>query len=366
MLGVRQGVAALRRVCAPVLEDLFGIYDPDELEAACSTLFGVLRLSTGDEALHGWTQVVLPMLARHRTSLAAAAMQSIGALGGGDIEQTADAQLESLAADGISPPVWAHRLRSPVTATDLRAYEDPDGSTLLLAGLLSRAGTAAGLVIAIDPEDCGALEEVWMVQGESLAAVLERLRTLGRRAGAPLSEVAIDPGEWRWRAEAAMDAHDVHDADDDDGIGDLFEALSNADGNGPGWRAMAAMLRFWIGQLPDTGKPKPPHGNEHDDVSDMFQELFAAGAFPGSAATSAPAPYLPPARPSPSCQPGAAAGMVPATQPWPNCTGSCWSRSVGTAITCIASKRSSSAHSPPPPTTTSTAARKRPPRWNRS
>lgn len=184
-----------------------------------------------------------------------------------------------------------------MTDADLTAYEDPDGATWLLAGRLSRAGTEAGLVMAVDPEDCGALQDVWMVEGTSFADVLERKRSLGQRTGAPLAEVALDAAQWRWRAEAAMDARDVHDAEDADDVTDVFEELSNADGDGPGWRAMAAMLRFWIGQLPDSGKPKPPHGDddEEDDTDPLakLRELFASGTYPGRSIASTLAPYDP-------------------------------------------------------------------------
>lgn len=88
-----------------------------------------------------------------------------------------------------------------------------------------------------------------------------------------------------------MDARDVHDADDADDAADVFEELSNADGDGPGWRAMAAMLRFRIGQLPDSGKPKPPHAKEDDRPLAKLRELFAAGAYGNMA--SALAPYGP-------------------------------------------------------------------------
>lgn len=101
------GVASLRRAFAPVSEDLSGIDDADELETACSTLFGMMWLTVGDETPHGWTQVVLPMLRQRGTPQAAAIVSAVGALGGGEIRQAADAELERLAADGIRPrPGW--------------------------------------------------------------------------------------------------------------------------------------------------------------------------------------------------------------------------------------------------------------------
>jgi hypothetical protein len=269
------------------------------LETACSTLFGLMWLTVGDETPHGWTQVVLPMLRQRGTAQAAAIVSAVGALGGGEIRQAADAELERLAADGIRPPAWVRTLREPVTATELTAYEDPDGATWLLAGRLSRAATNAGLVMAVDPEDCGTLQDVWMVEGTSFADVLERMRSLGQHTGAPLTEAVLDAAEWRWRAEAAMDARDVHDADDAEDVTDVFEELSNDDGVGPGWRAMAAMLRYWIGQLPDSGKPKPPHSDKEGegDPPAKLRELFASGAFPGPSIAAALAPYEP-ARPA--------------------------------------------------------------------
>jgi len=83
------GIASLRQAFAPGLEDLSGIDGADELETACSTLFGVMSLSVGDEVLHGWTRVVLPMLRQRGTPQAAAVMCAIGALGGGEIGQAA-------------------------------------------------------------------------------------------------------------------------------------------------------------------------------------------------------------------------------------------------------------------------------------
>ena len=70
--------------------------------------------------------------------------------------------------------------------------------------------------------------------------VLERMRTLGQRTGASLAEVMLDDAEWRWRAEAAMDACEVHDLEDVDDVVGVFDELSATDGEGPGWRALAA------------------------------------------------------------------------------------------------------------------------------
>ena len=131
--------------------------------------------------------------------------------------------------------------------------------------------------MAIDPEDCGALAEVWVVEGAAFPDVLERMRTLGRRAGASLAEVTLDAAEWRWRAEAAMDAREVHDLDDVDDVVDVFDELSAPDGEGPGWRALAAMLRYRIGQLPDSGKPKPPHGGEGGGSLTGLRDLSTGG-----------------------------------------------------------------------------------------
>ncbi len=293
------GISSLRQAFEPGLADLSAIEDADELEVACSTLFGVMRLGAGDEALHGWSQVVLPMLRQRGTAQAAAVICAIGVLGGGQIEQAVEAQLGLLAADGIRHPAWVQVLRSPVTPADLGAHEDSDGMTWLLAGRLTRAGTEVGLVMAIDPEDCGALEDVWLVEGDAFAGVLTRLRSLGRRTGVSLAEAVLDAGEWRWRAETAMDARDVHDSDEAEGMSDAFDVLSNTDGDGPGWRAVATLLRFWIGQLPDSGKPKPPHSFEDNAASDLFRKPFPARAFPRTTAASALTPF-PPERSAPT------------------------------------------------------------------
>lgn len=71
-----------------------------------------------------------------------------------------------------------------------------------------------------------------------------------------ITSEAVDPAEFRWRVEAALDARMVHDSaliDDDS-----YELPVDEDG--PGFPALAVLMRKRMKALPVPGKPRLPHG----------------------------------------------------------------------------------------------------------
>ena len=194
-------------------------------------------------------------------------------------------------------------LSAPVTARDCVELCE-DGETLVLAAHFDRAGAAHAVMILLDPQDCGEAAEIMLLDSADLTEALAELRRAAKRDKVRLTTTALDPAEFRWRAEAAMDARDHHDRDDqDDPVdpdditdpddlfddADFFDEDDLDDEDGPGYHGLASLLRARLRALPRSTKPKPPHGGcDEFEVTGLLAALdrFAAppGVFGGPAA----------------------------------------------------------------------------------
>ncbi|MFE9328626.1 hypothetical protein ACIHDR_47610 [Nocardia sp. NPDC052278] len=165
-------------------------------------------------------------------------------------------------------------MSAPLTARDCIELRE-DGESLVLAARFDRAGAGHAVMILLDPQHCGEAAEIMLLQAGEMTEALAELRQGAERDNLALTTIALDPAEFQWRAEAAMDARDQHDHDEDkegpfdfddiDSLDDLFDEvdLSNADDlddqDGPGYDDLASLLRARLRTLPQSTKPKPPH-----------------------------------------------------------------------------------------------------------
>ena len=226
--------------------------DPLEVE-----LFGAALLSAGDLAGVGFADAlsaeIVPAVAEFATPESLAVLVAIDAVAGGRVATDA---MERLVAAGVPVPAWNDELREPVRFGQCRRFADTDGSASILVCSFDRAGRSHGFVVHIDHVDCDAAVDIALFPAEMQDEILDRIQADGRRAGLAITTEVLDPAEFRWQVERALDARAVHDREDDDP--DLVEELDDEDG--PGYHLLAALLRSRMRALPEPTRPPAPHG----------------------------------------------------------------------------------------------------------
>ena len=284
-----------RVVMEAVLMDFVQITDPVEAEVFGSMFLGAIGLFGADVAAVAAPELV-PAIEAVGDPRAAGMLAVLAALGEGRIGEAAAAGLNRLRACGVATPEWMAALSAPVTARDCVELCE-DGETLVLAARFDRAGAAHAVIILLDPQDCGEAAEIMLLDSSDLTEALAELRRNAKRDKVRLTTTALDPAEFRWRAEAAMDARDYHDRDDqDDPVDpdditdpdDLFDDADFFDGDdlndddGPGYQVLASLLRARLRALPLSTKPKPPHGEcDEFEVTGLLAALDRFAALPG-------------------------------------------------------------------------------------
>jgi len=232
--------------------DLLAADDPLEAE-----LFGAALLSAGDLAGVGFAEAladdIVPAVAEFATPEALAVLVAIDAVAGGRV---ATAAVEGLVTAGVPRPAWIDELREPVRFGQCRRFADSDGGASILVCSFDRAGRSHGFVIHIDHIDCDAAVDIALFPAEVQDEVLDRIQADGRRAGLAITAEALDPAEFRWQVERALDARAVHDREDDGP--DLTEEVDAEDG--PGYHLLAALLQARMSALPEPTRPPAPHG----------------------------------------------------------------------------------------------------------
>jgi hypothetical protein len=172
---------------------------------------------------------------------------ALGSVCDGRKGKAAAAAASRMVGAGVAPPGWANELTEPVTVSDCWRLADPDGTGSMLFCTFDRAGRTHAFMISVDDTDCGAAVNVEFLDTEGLPQAME----LVRQSGISFREERLDPAEWRWQVECALDARAVHDAEelpfDEDGL--------------PNYYPLAVLLRTRLRALPDSGKPKPPHND---------------------------------------------------------------------------------------------------------
>lgn len=285
-----------RVVMEAVLGGFAQITDPVEAEVLGSTFLGAIGLFGADLAAVAASELV-SVIEAVGDPRAAGMLAVLAALGEGPIGAAATAGLDRLRACGVAAPEWMAALSAPVSARECVELCEGD-ETLVLAARFDRAGAGHAAMILVDPQDCGEAAEIMVLDCADLTKALGELHRAAKRDKVRLTTKVIDPAEFRWRAEAAMDARDYHDQDDrddpvdpddiadvDDLFGDsgFFDADDLGDEDGPGYRALAPLLRARLRALPLSTKPKPPHGGCDDfEVTGLLAALDRLAALPGA------------------------------------------------------------------------------------
>jgi hypothetical protein len=240
--------------------DLVGSDDPldAELVGAAFVSIGALAGEAFEEAL---VDGFIPQFEARSSCEALAMLLAIGSVAQGQAGKAAWAAADRLAEAGIARPGWAAELGEPVTVADCWRLDDSQGTASMLACSFHRAGRSHAVVISVDHLDCGAAGDILLLDTDQLPEALEMMRAAGRDSGLEVTTQALDAAEFRWQIEKALDARAVHDADDlpTPGTDDI-----PVDEDGPGYPALAVLLRARMNALPVPSKPAAPHADESD------------------------------------------------------------------------------------------------------
>jgi len=238
--------------------DLVESEDPLDAEVvgAAFVSIGALAGEEFEEALIGG---FIPQFEARASSQALAMLLAIGSVAAGRAGKAASVAADRLIQAGVARPGWAAELGEPVTVGDCQRLSDSQGTASMLACSFHRAGRSHAAVISVDHTDCGAASDILLLDAADLPEALDVIQASGRNSGLQITAQALDAAEFRWQVEKALDARAVHDSDDgpDEDMIDL-----PVDEDGPGYPALAVLVRARMNALPLPSKPPAPHADE--------------------------------------------------------------------------------------------------------
>jgi hypothetical protein len=264
--------AAAADLIETLLGDEYGITSALEAEVGVAMLLGFGRVLGFGEA--EWQIDLLARLEAAATPTAVGLIVAYAVLSDGAASEAAMLAFDRAGAHVI-PPAWAEELPQRPTAGRLVSLDDREGDVWALAAEFSRGAETDGFLLVVEPDECGAAAEVVVTDSDEMPGLLAMVSASATEQGFPLKAVTLDPAEFRWRAEAALDARDVHDQ------GEALEPEDYMDEDGPGYRALAPVLRSRLRWIPEPARPRPPHGAHRtaDEVGggDALVALLAQG-----------------------------------------------------------------------------------------
>ena len=235
--------------------------DEDPLDAE---LVGAIWMSTGARAGEGFEEALIGGLIQEfearASSEAMAMLLAMGSVAEDRAGKEALAAAGRLVDAGVRRPGWAAELAEPVTVTDCLRLSDTRGTASMLVCSVHRAGRSHAVVVSVDRLDCGAADDILLFGLDHLPQALEMIRDTGAADGFEIATEVLDPAEFRWQVETALDARAVHDsvltAEEMDAVG--------VDEDGPAYPALAILARARMNALPRPSRPAAPHGDEVD------------------------------------------------------------------------------------------------------
>ncbi|HEX5540765.1 MAG TPA: plasmid pRiA4b ORF-3 family protein [Micromonospora sp.] len=267
--------------------DLIKFESPLDAEIA-----GAMFISLGAIVGDGFEEVLLagliPEFEARATIETLALLQAITPMVDGDVGSAASAAAARLVEAGIPQPGWAAELGLPVTAGDCWRLSDSEGAGSMLVCSFHRAGRSHAIMVSVDHTDCGAAQEILLLDADQLPQALELFQADGRDSGLEITKEALDAAEFRWQVESALDARAVHDGE----ASDLEMEDLPVDEDGPGYAVLAVLVRARMKALPKPSKPPASHGPKGDriglDALQLLTELAQVANSPFRGTTGLP------------------------------------------------------------------------------
>jgi hypothetical protein len=232
--------------------EILALDEPLEAELFGAGVVAAGRM-TGEDFMEALANGIVPALAQLSTPGAVGALAAIGAVERGS--GAADAA-RRLVAGGLPAPVWMTSLDEQVKAGICRRYSDPAGVASMLLCTFERSGRSHGFLVQVDHTECDAAADIMLFPGEALDQLTSMIQEDGRQAGTAFDTEELDPAEFRWQAERAIDARAVHDEEDGFPLPD-----EDADEDGVAYHALAVVLRSRLEVLPEPSRPPAEHGS---------------------------------------------------------------------------------------------------------
>jgi hypothetical protein len=246
---------------AGMLDDLLGnaetlaaTDDPLDVELAGAVCVGMVMESDAELAAVVIDDVI-PRTEEKRNSGALALLLAITSVASGEhkrLAAAASAAADRLLAAGIPRPAWADQLGEPARVGNcLRLYDSEDPTSVLVAPFRRGEHGHAFLILIHEMDYAGA--DILLLNEDYLPDALDDIRRGALGDGLAMRTQPLDPAEWRWYAEQALDAR----AEDEAGwLADLAWAMSEEDDDeGPPYAALAVLLRRRLADLPKARKP---------------------------------------------------------------------------------------------------------------
>ncbi|MDG4766467.1 plasmid pRiA4b ORF-3 family protein [Solwaraspora sp. WMMD406] len=243
---------------------------PDENDPLAAELFGAGFVAVGESAADGFGQAlaegIVPALAQRSSRESVAVLLAIDSVradaGAADAART-------LLAAGVPAPAWSGDLSETLKVGLCRRYGDSTGAASMLLCSFERTGRPHGFLVQVDHLDCDAAGEISLLPGELLDDVDAMIRTDLRRADVSFTVDDLDPGEFRWQVQRALDARATHDRQD----GEPGSDGDFGDEDGPGYHPLAVLLRARLAALPEPTRPPAEHGHGDGDPAAMLEML---------------------------------------------------------------------------------------------
>jgi hypothetical protein len=270
--------------------DLAGCEDPLEAELA-GALFVAMAVAGGDDTVPAFTQAFIPAIEARGNDAALMMLTAIGAAGCGGSEQVAQAALAGagrLAENGVPAPAWVRELEQPLRAGHFTRLYDTEGTMSVLVGSFHRAAREHAVMVVVDHDDCGAAEDIFILDAADLPVALKDIRDGGRRDGLTIKTQTLGAPEFRWYVEQAMQARAVHDSESgDDGGQDAAELFDEQEG--PGYPVLAVLVRVRLAALAQPREPKgavvsghSAGGQDAMEVLQQFADMVARSGGPSA------------------------------------------------------------------------------------
>jgi hypothetical protein len=195
---------------------LANLEDPLEQELAGSMF---VAMAEDDDTASRFAQKLIPAIESRGNDAALTVLTAIGAAAAGGpepVHRAATAAADRLAAGGLPVPASSLQLAQPLEAGPFMRLYDAEGTMSVLIGSFRRAGHEHAVMVFVNHENCGAADDVALLDAAHLPDAVEDLRASARRDGVTVRTQTLDAPAFRWYVEQAMDARAVHDAEDDD------------------------------------------------------------------------------------------------------------------------------------------------------
>jgi hypothetical protein len=257
--------------------DLLEAEDPLDAE-----IIGAAFVSIGALAGEGFEEALvngfIPEIEARATPEALAMLLAIGSVTPDHVGKAAWTAADRLVGAGVARPRWAAELAEPMTVTDCWHLADPQGSASILACSFHRAGRSHAVMISVDHTDCGAASDILLLDTAQLPEMLAAMQATASAGGLAIRAETLDGAEFRWQAEKALDARGVHDSEDgfDEDLAD-----PPVDEDGPGYPALAVLMRARMNVLPVPTKPAALHADSAaPSPLQMLTQLTQSGSSP--------------------------------------------------------------------------------------